>query len=103
MSKHVFDMSVCVQVSKARKLLPNEIREEVLKLVELHYEDAPVETLTMGTIASSNKMMGVIGLRKLKGAIHRLEKMKTDQPNLADVTIMTPTAKEVPFIRRPRK
>ena len=85
LSKHVFDMSVCVQVSKARKLLPNEIREEVLKLVELHYEDAPVETLTMGTMASSNKMMGVIGLRKLKGAIQRLEKMKTDQPNLAEV------------------
>ena len=72
-------------MSKARKLLPNEIREEVLKLVELHYEDAPVETLTMGTMASSNKMMGVIGLRKLKGAIQRLEKMKTDQPNLAEV------------------
>ena len=85
MSKHVFDMSVCVQVSKARKLLPNEIREEVLKLVELHYEDAPVETITMGTMASSNKMMGVIGLRKLKGAIQRMEKMKTDQPNLAEV------------------
>ena len=32
-------MSACVQVSKARKILPNEIREEVLKLVELHYED----------------------------------------------------------------
>ena len=78
-------LCVCVQVSKVRKLLPNEIREEVLKLVELHYEDAPVETLTMGTMASSNKMMGVIGSRKLKGAIQRLEKMKTDQPNLEEV------------------
>ena len=65
-------MSACVQVSKARKILPNEIREEVLKPVELHYEDAAVQRLTMGTMASSNEMMGVIGLRKLKGATQRL-------------------------------
>ena len=94
----MFDVTVCVQVSKARKLLPNKIREEVLKLVELHYEDAPVERLTMGTMASSNKMMGVIGLRKLKGAIQRLEKMKTDQPNLAEVILSQKTTVSLPSL-----
>ena len=57
----------------------------MLELVDLHYKEAPVEMLTMGTMLSSNKVMGVIGPRKLKSAIARLEKMKADHPDLAAV------------------
>ena len=74
-----------LQVSDTRKLLPAELREQVLELVELHYKEAPVEKLTLGTMISSNKLMAAIGPRKLKSAITRLEKMKADHPDLADV------------------
>ena len=54
----------------------------MLQLVELHYKETPVEMLTMGTMLSSNKVMAAIGPRKLKSAIARLEKMKSDHPDL---------------------
>ena len=57
----------------------------MLQLVELHYKETPVEMLTMGTMLSSNKVMAVIGPRKLKSAIARLEKMKSDHPDLEAV------------------
>ena len=53
--------------------------------MELHYKEAPVEMLTMGTMISSNKVMATIGARNLKWAITRLEKMKADHPDLAAV------------------
>ena len=74
-----------LQVSDTKKLLPVELHKQVLELVELHYKEAPVEKLTLGTMISSNKMMAAIGPRKLKSAITRLEKMKADHPDLADV------------------
>merc|ERR1719239_310198 len=73
------------KVSGTKKLLPAELREQVLQLVELHYKETPVEMLTMGTMLSSNKVMAAIGPRKLKSAIARLEKMKSDHPDLEAV------------------
>ena len=67
-------------MSNAKKLLPAALPEQVLELVELHYKEAPVEMLTMGTMISSNKVMAAIGACKLKSTITRLEKMKADHP-----------------------
>ena len=56
--------------------------------MELHYKEAPVEMLTMGTMISSNKVMAAIGARNLKSAITRLEKMKADHPDLAVAAVI---------------
>jgi len=58
-------------------------RDDVLEMVEFHYEQCLIEPLTFSTLASKNKFMATIINKKMSGGLAKLEKSKIANPDLS--------------------
>ena len=78
-------MLVVEELSSRHLLLPLDMRQRVLAMVDLHYAEADIEKLSFGTLLTSNRVMAMVVPRKARRELKALEKMKKEHPEMKEV------------------